>query len=229
MKLLSINAWEGQVKNLKEFILKHSLDTDIFFIQESLDNKSNNFAQKWLPDYQLFFADKRVNKNDRFAQSTLIKKDLEIIKKEIIGVGDNQVGLVLFTQVKTKDNKILNLLNVHGHARPGHKQDTPGRIKQSQMIINFLKDISQPKIIAGDFNLDINIKSVQLFEDNNYRNLIKDHKISTTRNNLSWKKYKNKQLFADFTFISPNLKVKEFTVPNVEVSDHLPMILEFDL
>jgi len=229
MKLLSINAWEGQVKELKEFILSHALNTDIFFVQESLTNKGKNFAQEWLPDYQLLFAKKRIDKNNRFAQSTFIKKDLKIVKSENIGDGDTKIGYTLFTQVKTKDNKVLNLLNVHGCSRPGHKQDTPIRIKQSKMIINFLKDYPQTKIIAGDFNLDVNIKSVQLFEDNNYRNLIKDYKIPTTRNNFSWKKYKNKQLFADFTFVSPDLKIKEFTVPQNEVSDHLPMILEFDL
>ena len=66
-----------------------------------------------------------------------------------------------------------------------------------------------------------------MFEDNGYKNLIKEFKIPTTRNEISWAKYENKQLFADFVFVSPDVKITNFSVPNNEISDHLPLILEF--
>ena len=67
-----------------------------------------------------------------------------------------------------------------------------------------------------------------MFEDADYRNLIKDHRISSTRNELAWDRFPgNKQLFADYTFVSGDVEVRDFKVPNVPISDHLPMILDF--
>lgn len=229
MKIVFLNAWKNETKKVKDFILKHSKDTDIFCIQESLDSKSKNFCQECLPDYQLFFAKKKSTENDCFEQSTFIKKDLKVLETNIIGEKELDIGLAIFNKIITKDKKTINLCNVHGHAMPGHKQDTPERLKFSQLIVDFLEKIPGPKIVAGDFNLDLEIKSIQIFKDNNFRNLIEEFNIDTTRNHLSWNLYKVKQFFADHLFVDSKLKVKKFTVPKIEISDHLPMILEFDL
>ena len=226
MKIIFLNAWGGKKNKIKQFILDQSKDTDIFCFQESFNSKLQIFCLDWLKDYQYFINEKKVSEKDHFVNCTFVKKSLSVSNIETIGQGDLNIGLGLFTKIKTPDNKIFNLCNFHGHARPGDKQDNPNRIKQSQLIIDFFKDLSGPKIIGGDFNLDLNIKSVQMFEDNGYKNLIKEFKITTTRNELSWRKYKNKQLFADHLFISPDVKVTNFSVPNNEISDHLPLILE---
>jgi endonuclease/exonuclease/phosphatase family metal-dependent hydrolase len=119
--------------------------------------------------------------------------------------------------------------NVHGKARPGEKEDTPVRIKQSEKIINYFKDLAGPKIIGGDFNLNPDTKSVEMFEKAGYRNLIKDFGIKNTRNKLSWEQFNNVQNFADYCFTSPEVKVKSFKVPYMEISDHLPQILDFEV
>jgi hypothetical protein len=67
-----------------------------------------------------------------------------------------------------------------------------------------------------------------MFKNNGYKNLIGDYQIITTRNNLAWSLYPDKQYFADYVFASPEIKVKSFEVPNNEVSDHLPLILEIE-
>jgi endonuclease/exonuclease/phosphatase (EEP) superfamily protein YafD len=227
MKIIFLNAWQGNVGSIKEFVLNQSPDTDIFCFQESFNHaQSNIFCLDWLKNYQYFFDKKQVNKTDEFTNCTFVHKKHSVIDTKTIGQGDLTVGLGLYNQIKTPDNKIINLCNVHGHARPGDKQDTSDRIRQSQLIIDFFKSISGPKIIGGDFNLDLNIKSVQMFEQNGYKNLIKEFNISTTRNEIAWAQFKNKQLYADFVFTSPNVKVTKFLVPNMEISDHLPMILE---
>lgn len=229
MKIVFLNTWRNEIKELKDFILKQSKNTDIFCLQESLDPKSRNFCQSYLPNYQLSFAKKYLNKLSKFEQSTFIKKGLKILDTQVFGLKDSTIGLTIFNKIETKDKKTINLCNVHGHAYPGHKQDTPGRLRQSQLIVNFLKNLPGHKIIGGDFNLDLGIKSIQIFKDNNFRNLIKEFNIDTTRNHLSWAKHENKQLFADHLFVNQDLKIKKFTVPKIEISDHLPMILEIDL
>ncbi len=65
-------------------------------------------------------------------------------------------------------------------------------------------------------------------------NLIKKYKIKTTRNSYAWERFKTrkgfvKQYFADYVFVTKGIKVKSFEVPKVMISDHNPMILEFDL
>ena len=229
MKIIFLNAWGGRVKEIEQFILDQKKDTDIFCFQESFNQKSQIFCLDLLKDYRYFFDKKRINQNDEFVNCTFVKKNFLVSNTETIGQGDLTIGLGLFTKIKTPDNKIINLCNVHGHARPGDKQDNPNRIRQSQLVIDFFKDLSGPKIIGGDFNLDLNIKSVQMFEDNGYKNLIKEFKILTTRNEISWSKYKNKQLFADHLFVSPDIKITKFSVPNNEISDHLPLILGFGI
>lgn len=229
MKIIFLNVERGiKAKELKDFILTHSKNTDIFCFQESNDKDSHLFCQDYLSkDYQFFFDKKRINPQDIFFQSTFIKKNISVLKTQTIGQGNLKIGLALLTQIKTDKDKILNVCNVHGYAWPGDKQDTPDRLYQSQLIIDSLRDFSGPKIIGGDFNLDKDIKSTQIFEENNYKSLIKEFDIKNTRNEVSWQKYDNKQHFADHTFVTKDLKIKNFTVPYNEISDHLPMILEF--
>jgi endonuclease/exonuclease/phosphatase family metal-dependent hydrolase len=82
------------------------------------------------------------------------------------------------------------------------------------------------KIIGGDFNLNKNTESVKMFEKNGYRNLIEEFGIEVTRNHLIWDLYpENIQFWADYLFVSPEVKVKSFEVPKNEVSDHLPQVL----
>ena len=70
-----------------------------------------------------------------------------------------------------------------------------------------------------------------MLEASGLRNLITEFNIKNTRNEISWAKYPGlpKQYFADFIFASQNVRVKKFTVPYNEISDHLPMILEIDV
>ena len=69
--------------------------------------------------------------------------------------------------------------------------------------------------------------------------LILENKIKTTRNFHAWRQAKEmvadgyrfygEQKFADYVFVSKDVKVKNFEVPNIEISDHLPLILDFEI
>ena len=130
------------------------------------------------------------------------------------------------------DSQPVTICCLHGASQPSDKLDTADRVAQSQTVIAFLKDRSGEKIIMGDFNLLPETESIRMFEPAGYRNLINEFKISTTRGT------KHKQLhpeyagryqeYADYTFVTPALKVTSFEVPDVSVSDHLPMILEIE-
>jgi endonuclease/exonuclease/phosphatase family metal-dependent hydrolase len=55
-----------------------------------------------------------------------------------------------------------------------------------------------------------------------YADLIKEYKIKDTRGNL----YTKDLRYSDYFFIDNDIKINSFSVPNLELSDHLPMLLK---
>ncbi len=103
--------------------------------------------------------------------------------------------------------------------------DSDKRINQSKVILDFMSMFDCPKILAGDFNLLLDTESIRMLEAGGMRNLIKEYDIKSTRTEL----YKKDIKFADYIFISPEIKVKDFKVLQDVVSDHSPLYLEFDV
>lgn len=61
-----------------------------------------------------------------------------------------------------------------------------------------------------------------------FTNLVDTYDIKTTRpasNELS----NEKRNVVDYIFVSKEISVKKFEVINTDVSDHLPLILEFEI
>jgi hypothetical protein len=227
MKIIFLNAWEATTgEGLWNFVREQKETCDMFCFMEA-GEKFRSKCRELLPDYEEIAANKSMVGENGFFQSTYIKKDHKILKTEIILNDNPNIGLGIFTQIQDK-NGAVNVASIHGVALPGDKLDNPKRLEQSREIIDFMAKIEGAKIIGGDFNLDKNTESVKMFEKSGYRNLIKEFKIDTTRNHLSWDRHPLKQLWADYLFISPEVKVKSFEVPKNEISDHLPLIVEIE-
>ena len=146
----------------------------------------------------------------------------KLIKKDFSDIPVN-IQLLNFT----KDTKEFMLCNFHGASYPGSKRDTPQRIKQSQSIRNIFNKNTYAKIIVGDFNLLPDTQSIHILEED-LRNLIKKYHIKKTRSRIDLFYGKPEfQKFADYTFVSHDINIIDFRVPYLEISDHLPMILEF--
>ncbi|OGE44059.1 hypothetical protein A3A45_03830 [Candidatus Daviesbacteria bacterium RIFCSPLOWO2_01_FULL_36_8] len=256
MQIISLNTWGGkQIDALKKFIEEKAEDTDIFCFQEIFstptENKENNAfklnlyqqLQPILKDFNGLFAPTQdkyvfftgyVDFELSFGLSIFVKKNIKILSSGDIFVFRKRNGLdpknvkhtiprnMQYIQFSL-DDKDFWVCNLHGFWFPGPKTDTPERIEQSKKIIEFLDSKTGEKILCGDFNLALDTESVKILEGN-LKNLIREYNISTTRNKLY---DRTDDKFADYTFVSPEVKVIKFEVPNIEVSDHLPMILEF--
>lgn len=228
--MLFLNTWNGKIQDgIEKFIKEQSCDTDIFCFQEVL-YEMQVLCKKVLLDYKEYAAGGQVDKNvanvyAEFFKATYIHKDLEVLFYQVIL--DSRLGL--YTQIKSK-NSSIHICNFHGPASPGDKLDTLDRIGQCQGLIDFFKDKQGLKIIGGDFNMMPDTRSIQLFVENGYRDLVKDFNIPTTRNRLVWEKYpNNKQYYSDYIFVSPDIKINDFSVLDIEISDHLPLILSIEL
>lgn len=227
MKIVFLNTWNGKiVEGITEFVREQSRDTDIFCFQE-VHAEMRPICQNILTDYEEFFAFKTIEGID-YAQATYVHKKIKVI--EIVEALNERTGCGFGLNVKiTIDGQIFNVCNFHGMPFPGDKLDNPDRLRQSQGLLDFFKDTTDAKIIGGDFNMLPDTQSMRMFAKNGYRDLIDEFKIKTTRNRLNWEKYPgDPQFFADFVFLSPDVKLNNFTVVNNEVSDHLPMILEIE-
>lgn len=180
-----------------------------------------------LDEYQQITADKFLSEKENFCQTIYVKNDTPILSSGVIFKDQEDVGLGLYVQIKQGSGS-LYICDFHGVSRPADKHDTPGRLQQSRGLIEFFASKPEPKIIGGDFNVFPSNPSIQLFQKNGYQDLIKDYNITNTRNHLVWDRYpeNEKQHYADYAFVSNDLRVNAFTVPDTEVSDHLPMVLD---
>ncbi len=257
MKLISLNTWGGkQFKPLIKFIKQNSEDTDVFSFQEVFktnSSKINSFGyrinlyaeiSKVLKDYNVYFVStidnyisgsfqpNFINFDLSWGQAIFVNKKITVDssghffvfgRKETFNPKDwnSFPRAILYVTIKVKNN-LLTICNLHGIWTKEGKGDTPSRISQSDQINDFLDKRPGEKIFCGDLNLDMNTQSIKLLEKN-MTNLIKEYKISTTRSSF----FPGHEKFADYTFVSPDILVKDFKVPNVKISDHLPMILQF--
>lgn len=203
-----------------------------------------------LPEFNIFYYPLNENEDSRkkvdfpltHGQVTFVKKNLNVLKTGDVFVyrkrnenGPRYPGGLpdfpknfIYCEIEHNGKRLL-VINVHGFWNPAPKTDTPERIKQSEMIISFVKKYNLPVILVGDFNLEMNTKSVNMFQEFGFRNLVKDTGVKTTRSNLYDIKWRNTDPFADYIFVSDNVIVKDFKVLPDEISDHLPLYLEFEV
>lgn len=211
-----------------EFISENkNIPNAIFCFQETHD-EAISVARKILSRYKSFSASKSLDSESKFGNSVFYPSELKLLKSRIGLINSKRIGLCLALKFKAK-NKEFSILNFHGIAYPGSKLDNKDRLLQSQKLLALTKNFGQNTILGGDFNLLPKTESIRIIE-RKYINPIKKYNIKSTRNENSWKRYPNsKQYFADYVFVSKGIKVKAFEVPYTEISDHLPMILEFGI
>ncbi|MEK7465662.1 MAG: endonuclease/exonuclease/phosphatase family protein [Patescibacteria group bacterium] len=253
MQLIVLNLWLGKVfEPLREFVLKNAKETDFFCFQEMLsghfntadllDNKYNMYAvfKNLLPDFRSDFTtmqDVYSSQNKLVSSSGLaifIKKSINVEKfGSLFTYGErNRYFLSNNTSVMPSmvqhatfsfGEKKYTIANFHGIS-VWPKVDSASRIKQSENISGFLKTINHSKILCGDFNLSPDTRSLAILEEDMI-NVVKNQNISRTRSRLLKTK---EDKISDYILVSPDVIIKALAVPNVAVSDHLPLIFNFN-
>ncbi len=238
MRIIFLNTWQGRSgAPIKKFIKEESGSTDIFCFQE-VSPDFFKLLSSWLPQHEPFYeAGKKLAIDGRiYGQVIFTKPYIEVHEKGKIRLYNqliNDIGFLLYQHLSFNGSEMW-LGNIHGKTNPGSKRDTESRLKQSRKIIDFFAGKKTSVIFGGDFNLLPDTESIKKIEEAGYKNLIKDFGVKTTRNRLSWEQFRKqpnfvKQHFADYVFTSPEVKVKGFEVPHVEISDHLPLILDVEV
>ncbi len=251
MKIISLNTWGGRGgrENLLKFIEKYH-ETDIFCFQEMWNGGEHvgeitaggvplkNISYRLLTDigailttHDVYF---RPHYGDWYGLAIFIKKDFKVIDegdmyvyKEKGWISDedngNHARTIQWITIETPKG-LRTVINFHGLWNGRGKGDSEDRILQSDNILTFIKRLSTPYVLSGDFNLRPDTESLKRFEDFGLRNLIKEYGVTTTRTSL----YTKPEKFADYTFVSNDIKINDFKILPEEVSDHFAMFIEFE-
>lgn len=158
--------------------------------------------------------------------TTIVKQPLTVTNQtKLLDDDDGGTGKALMVELVQNGTPVMTIINVHGVSQPGHKLDTEGRLRQSTQVMAAFE--GKRGVVCGDFNLLPEAESVKMFARAGYRDLIAEYAVPTTRNELAWARFPdNKQLFADYAFVSADVAVADFSVVDGEYSDHLAMIVE---
>jgi exonuclease III len=248
MKLINLNAWGGVLhEGLFEFIKKNSTYTDIFCFQEIFENnttsrpllgkiRTNLFSdiKNIIPEFNGYLAPAR--EDDVGGLAIFIKKSFVVNKMDHIIVfpmenvvtdqnHEDYISMGRDLQHLEFNNlgKTYSILNFHGIWQAKGKIDTKKRIGQSHKIKKIFDEAKGARILCGDLNQNPDTKSMDILSEGNM-NLIREYKITSTRSSLYTKPLKS----ADYIIVSPEVEVKDFKVLPDEVSDHLPLFLEFN-
>lgn len=254
MKLISLNTWGGRAgkEGLLSFLKKRA-DVDIFCLQEiwsapyehlegskagGRDIVHENIMvygmqeiSALLSEHQSYFYPHHM---DNYGLMMLVKNDIKIIEEGEIFVykhkgylpeGDvgNHARNIQYVTFQ-KNGKKCTAINFHGLWNGKGKSDCKERLMQSEKIVEFVTQLSNPFVLCGDFNLLLDTESVAILEKAGLKNLIREYGISSTRTSY----YTKPEKHADYVFVSKGIEVLNFQVLPDEVSDHAPLFIDFE-
>lgn len=248
VKVLTLNIWEGKVlDNAIDFLKKE--DADFILLQEVYNSENENLEKRFrlfselkkaLPSYEnvfgLAFTDTTNNLdvdsgNAIFSKYKIITSDVTFFDEPYRRFNQQEQTdfsrdpqTILHAVVDVQGNK-FNVFSVHGvWGKDGN--DTERRLNMGDVIAQSIKD--RPNVIlGGDFNLSANTQTVKKIEE--YVTSVFGTTLTTTFN----MKYKKNPGYAtaavDMVFLSSNFKVVSKECLEIDVSDHLPLRVVFEV
>lgn len=168
----------------------------------------------------------------------LIKSKLKMLKRSNVFMKSKKIKVtdwstwpmieskaVQVADLQLPESKKLRILNYHGiwtKEKIGNKET----LKACQKINQLAKEVDYPVIITGDFNLFPDTKSMKIFKD--FTSLVDTHNIKTTRPKSNELSHLRRNVI-DYILISKGIKINSFEVLDSDISDHLPLVLNFEL
>lgn len=120
--------------------------------------------------------------------------------------------------------KSLQILNLHG-IWTADKRGDERTINECKYLVMAAQRKNIATIIVGDFNLLPDTRSIKII-GKKFRNLINEYDIKSTRPEFDDGR-DHGQMAIDYVFVSGDIKVNDFKVIDTDISDHLPLFLDF--
>jgi endonuclease/exonuclease/phosphatase family metal-dependent hydrolase len=119
----------------------------------------------------------------------------------------------------------LQVITLHGVWTQDKKGDAR-TIAECEYIVEAASRLDVATIIAGDFNVLPDTESVKILE-NSFRNLNKEYGIKPTRPDFR-DEVEEGGGTVDYIFVNDKIHVESFEIVNTNISDHLPLVLNFN-
>ncbi|MEH6725900.1 MAG: endonuclease/exonuclease/phosphatase family protein [Hyphomicrobiales bacterium] len=120
------------------------------------------------------------------------------------------------------------IAHMHGLRDLAGKHDTPERFLQARKLVNLVQSVAEPGdpiIVCGDFNVLPDSETFKVLGTLGLTNLVQDTGSEGTRTSH----YAKPGRFADYMLVNSAVGVSSFEiVRDPEISDHCPLVLEFD-
>jgi endonuclease/exonuclease/phosphatase family metal-dependent hydrolase len=249
IKIISLNVWEGQLLDRAIEFFK-SEKADILLLQEVYGNNGLVGEDRFrtfeiLKDslgflHANFVPGLRHRRNEgKFLQGNAILSRLPLLETDAVFFNDpfnndfvdgpennpNFPHVLQHAKITTPDGE-LNVFNLHGTWDLDGDNYSQKRQQMSQAIVKAVKD--KPKVIlAGDTNARPTNRAIQEIEK--YLHSVFGHELKSTFN----MKHKDDPGYAtsavDMVLVSSDIKVLNKTCSDVDISDHLPLIVELEI
>lgn len=259
MKLLNLNVCikldnnEEVIKLVKEDSydiitfqeVMRKIEDDVFekyqssnIIKENLNYKNSFFGALWIARYHKKkdimtrdFGGLTEQGNEIISNFPIIESRNNFYYKcysifeEVSNFKKEDHGRALTETILDINGKKLQIINVHGLWNED-KLGSDKTINQINYILSNVRD-DIPSIVTGDFNLLPESESIKIM-NTKMTNLISKYNITTTRPNFD-DGYDKGNIVCDYIFVNDKVKVNDFKVLDSNTSDHLPLVLDFDL
>lgn len=249
VKLVTLNLWLGGMyfENVLDFLKREK--PDILNLQEVYDAKDNKLHKRFrtieefkiefekeLPHY--IFDEELMDTRNKAPWGNAVFSRFPIVEKDV-NFFDTPFGDFDFETTNDSslaphniqrvlldvEGKPFHVFNMHG-IWGTNGDDSARRFEMVQIVTDFIGDRT-PAVLSGDMNMDPDNKAV---------GEIKKKLVSVFGTSLPSTfnlKVKTKPGFAkaavDMIFVSPDVRVVEKYMPDVEVSDHMPLVVELEI
>jgi len=246
MKIVQLNIWQGRFIDQVTTFLKQE-QPDIICLQEVYSSRLTNplmpfFAgleriQAMFPDYHVFFSPTHQMKvlGEPVAMGNAIFSRLPLSNTETIFINgqfhefaaDSELQPntrnLQRAQVELPNGKQLTVINHHGYWEP-NAIGSEITVQKMQLVADVVESSPKPVVFTGDLNISYvspAMKPLQIL----LNDLTLQHQTITTLSQFG----KVKDVPCDHICISDGIIEESFTVKDNLVSDHLPLVLEFDI
>lgn len=117
----------------------------------------------------------------------------------------------------------LHILNHHGYHLHESKRGNEITMQSMQIIADVIDRLNGPVILCGDFNLVPESESIGVI-NRRLINLTNQYGIDNTLTELD-----GRNIACDYIFVNDQVHVKNFARSDALISDHYPLVLEFEL
>lgn len=223
----------------KEFISKDTIDDGTKGLKNSFFGPTNVFGEINMKDFHgqenFHFDPKGVLEMGNYikskfkiseAHSIFLEGDFSYNTSQEEKWPNEQERAILITDLLVDGDKPLRIINYHG-IWTRDKKGNDKTYEACKKIHSYASMFGGNVLICGDFNLFPDTPSIKIFKKD-FVSLVNRFDIQTTRppsNELNG----NGRNVVDYIFVDKKIKVNNFNVHNGDVSDHLPLVLDFEL